>query len=265
MENSTFYNLCLPIITAFIGAIIGTFLGSWFIFKFQDNKIEKIRKIAVKALSIFEKYDKKSYQAVSEEFNTTLNLSEKQMVLVALHKIGLPIEFAGENIFNIHFIRFLDTKIHQEEIKNMITQIKSGYCDRFFFEDIQNYFVANNRIYALRSTGKRFIKDVLARSTSKDKITYYPEMWQKDFSDGEIRSILVLMKHLNEESNFDVNGNPKTTVIEKMIRDIDRGLYDNYLVWDYEMYENFLMQKGVANLVAQQISLNNINSNKEEK
>lgn len=83
----------------------------------------------------------------------------------------------------------------------------------------------------------------MAKSSSKDKVTYYPDSWHNDFSDGELRSILVLMKHLNEETNFDINGHPKTDVIENMLRDIDRGLYDNYLVWDYEMYENMLLQK----------------------
>lgn len=132
MEN-TISTWLIPILTALIGGVIGTFLGAWLVSWFQDKKLNGVRKIAIKALELFEKYDKKSFRDASNEFNTTLNISEKQMVLVALHKIGLPIDIAGEDVFNINSVRFLDRKIEKEMIEGMVLQIKKKYCDRFFF------------------------------------------------------------------------------------------------------------------------------------
>lgn len=250
MEGCVF-DWSVPIFTALIGSLIGTFLGAWLVSWFQDRELSDVRRIAIKALKLFEKYDKKPFSAATDEFNSTLNISEKQMVLVALHKLGLPIDIVGEGSFNIHSVKFLNEIVDKDFINGMILQVKKKYCDRFFFSDVESHFVANNRIYALRATGKRFVKDVLAKSVSKDKTTYFPPSWEKKFSDGELRSLLVLIKHLNEESNFDVKGNPKEDVISKMVRDIDRGLYDNYLVWDYEMYENMVMQINVTKSVQQ--------------
>ncbi|MCQ2211831.1 MAG: hypothetical protein MJZ34_16240 [Paludibacteraceae bacterium] len=250
MEGCVF-DWSVPIFTALIGSLIGTFGGAWLVSWFQDRELSDVRRIAIKALKLFEKYDKKPFSAATDDFNSTLNVSEKQMVLVALHKLGLPIDIVGEESFNIHSVKFLNEIVDKDSIKGMILHVRKKYCDRFFYSDVQSYFVANNRIYALRATGKRFVKDVLSKSASKDKVTYYPESWQKNFSDGELRSILVLKKHLNEESNFDVKGNPKEDVMNKMVRDIDRGLYDNYLVWDYEMYENMVLQTNVTKSVQQ--------------
>ena len=66
-----------PIISAGIGTLIGTFLGAWVLYKFQQQGIKKNRKIAIKALKIFCNYNKKSFKEAENQFNT-LSVSEKE-------------------------------------------------------------------------------------------------------------------------------------------------------------------------------------------
>ena len=249
--------ILLSILTAAIGGLIGTYYGAKFINIFQDRKFQKVRDIAIKALNIFKSYDNQSYTTAANEFNNRINLSEKQIILVALHKIGVPIDLSPDGLFNIKAVTFRNQLINKQEIEEMILQVKNNYCDNMFFQDVERYFMANSRIYALRATGKRFIEDVLAYSISKEKITHYPNYWWKNFSDGELRNLLVLMKHLNEEWNFDVNGKPKADVIKNMIRDVDRGLYDTYLLWDYEAYNNLVSQNSATAIMMKQFMSNN--------
>lgn len=83
-------NWIVTIISGTIGAIIGTYGGAFFLNYWQNRKIRKIRNIAIKALKIILEYKKKSFSNAENQFNT-LTISEKRAVIVALHKLGLPI------------------------------------------------------------------------------------------------------------------------------------------------------------------------------
>ena len=49
-ESCNLASWLIPILTAAIGALIGTFGGAWFLYRRQEDKIENVRLIAIKAL-----------------------------------------------------------------------------------------------------------------------------------------------------------------------------------------------------------------------
>ena len=85
-------NIILSLLIALIGGLIGTYCGSYFFFFLVENKMKKVRNIAIKALKILEKYTKQSYRDAENEFNNTLTITEKRTIAVALHKLGVPFE-----------------------------------------------------------------------------------------------------------------------------------------------------------------------------
>lgn len=84
----------VDIIIALASALIGTYFGAYFLAKREENKVKKVRAIAIRALDIIKEYAKHngSYDKACQELNTKLNIAEKRAVIVALHKIGLPIQ-----------------------------------------------------------------------------------------------------------------------------------------------------------------------------
>lgn len=106
----------ITIISGAIGAIIGTFGGVFLLDYWQNRKNREIRDTAIKALRIFLDYHKKSFIEAESQFNTLTN-SEKRSMIVALHKLGIPMGFATNEVFDICHIRFLDRIIDKEDIK----------------------------------------------------------------------------------------------------------------------------------------------------
>lgn len=123
------------IISTLIGAIIGTALGAFILAWRSESGLRKVRKTAVKALDMFKKYEKqeKPYADASAEFNSILNIAEKRSVLVALHKIGIPIAFPTVGQFDIKNVSFLNERIGQASVSDMCAQIKSGNWTSFSF------------------------------------------------------------------------------------------------------------------------------------
>ena len=64
-ETYNIWSWLLPLISGAIGALIGTYGGSYFLHWKQEKKIKNVRAMAVKALNVFRAYAKKSYIAVS--------------------------------------------------------------------------------------------------------------------------------------------------------------------------------------------------------
>lgn len=258
------YNLAswlIPILTAAIGALIGTFGGAWFLYRRQEDKIENVRIIAIKALKIFLEYakQKKSFVEASSEFNTKINVSEKRAIVVALHKLGVPFEPPTNDILNIKRLNFKDVVIDKDEIKTMISQINKGNCDNHFYTDIESYFTSNLRLNAVRNAGKKYVKEVLANSCidkSNSNVIINPDDWSKRLTPGELQTILVLRHQLANTDYFLTNGNADLEKIKILIREIEIGLWDNYLFYDYDAFMNIRAQSSLANAVQNIISNN---------
>jgi len=200
------------------------------------------------------------------EFNNALNVAEKRAILVCLHKLGVPIEMPVGNTFDIKNIQFLSNPIDKDEITDMKTQIDKGHCDHLFYRDVDRYFTENTRIKTIRDIGKRIATEYLSKAyLSKTKCNECdkesvgltpPSDWTDKFSWGELQRVLVFQSKVKYFGYFNDNdGKPNTAKIDQLIREIDAGLWDEYLQWDYSAYQNMLAQKQVA-----ETSLNMINA-----
>lgn len=260
-ESCNLASWLIPILTAAIGALIGTFGGAWFLYRRQEDKIENVRLIAIKALKIFLEYakQKQSFVEASSEFNTKINVSEKRAIVVALHKLGVPFEPPTNDILNIKRLNFKDVVIDKDEIKTMISQINKGNCDKHFYTDIESYFTSNLRLNAVRNAGKKYVKEVLANSCidkSNSNVIINPDDWSKRLTPGELQTILVLRHQLANTDYFLTNGNADLEKIKILIREIEIGLWDNYLFYDYDAFMNIRAQSSLANAVQNIISNN---------
>ena len=253
-ETYDIWSWLLPLISGAIGALIGTYGGSYFLHWKQEKKIKNVRSMAVKALDIFKEYaqHKKSYGDSANEFNTKLNVSEKRAVVVALHKIGVPFEISTKDDFDIKNLRLKDIIIDRDEIDAMIQQIEKGNCDNLFFIDIESYFISNLRLNAVRNVGKKYVEEVQSKSrVEKDApntIVSQPD-WHKVFSPGELQIIFVLRIQLANTAYFLPDGNADPVKMKTLIREIEIGLWDNYLFWEYESYQNIRAQHNLANII----------------
>ena len=185
-ETYNIWSWLLPLISGAIGALIGTYGGSYFLHWKQEKKIKNVRAMAVKALNVFRAYAKKSYIDTANEFNNKLNISEKRAVVVALHKIGVPFEISTKDDFDI--------------------------------KDAPNTIVSQ------------------------------PD-WHKVFSPGELQIIFVLRIQLANTAYFLPDGNADPVKMKTLIREIEIGLWDNYLFWEYESYQNIRAQHNLANII----------------
>ncbi len=216
---------------------------------------------SVKALDIFSEYarQKKTYADTTNEFNTKLSISEKRAVVVALHKLGVPFETPTKDAFDIKNIRFKDIAIDKDEITAMIVQITKGNCDNHFFTDIESYFTSNLRLNAVRNVGKKYVEEVHAKSwveKEKPNTIVNPVDWYKQFTPGELQTILVLRTQLANTDYFSQNGRADSNKIKDLIREIEIGLWDNYLFYDYESFTNIQAQHNLANVVQSIVMMN---------
>ena len=251
-ETYNIWSWLLPLISGAIGALIGTYGGSYFLHWKQEKKIKNVRAMAVKALNVFRAYAKKSYIDTANEFNNKLNISEKRAVVVALHKIGVPFEISTKDDFDIKNLRLKDIIIDRDEIDAMIQQIEKGNCDNLFFIDIESYFTSNLRLNAVRNVGKKYVEEVQSKSrVEKDApntIVSQPD-WHKVFSPGELQIIFVLRIQLANTAYFLPDGNADPVKMKTLIRENEIGLWDNYLFWEYESYQNIRAQHNLANII----------------
>jgi hypothetical protein len=248
MDTNT---VIISVLSALIGAFIGTYFGAHFINRKSENKIKKVRKMAIKALDIIKKYAKKesTYCNAKDDFNNTLNIAEKRAILVCLHKLGIPIEMPVGNAFEIKKIQFLSKLIDKDELEGMKMQIDNGHCDNLFFMDVEKYFTEDTKIKTIRSIGKKFVMEVLNKSKfNSDTQTFtYPENWVDKFSYGERQMIMVFWELIRSSYFFDKQtGNSNEKNINQLILEIENGLWDGYLQWDYDAYQNMLAQRKLA-------------------
>ncbi|WP_302121117.1 MULTISPECIES: hypothetical protein [Bacteroides] len=240
--------LLTALLTAAIGAFIGTLYGSKKLYEYQQSGKIATRKTALKAISILKKYAGQPYTMAQSDFNTSLSMSEKRAVLVALHKLGIPIIVPSTIAFKISDIQFSNAKIVKEELESIEAQLDNGNCDYLFYEDVENHFSSNLRLNTLRALAKRYVNDVMTNSRYENDNFSDPENWQTlYFTPGEVQAILVFCNRVHDKMYYEDNGNLKLRAIDKLIQEIEIGLWDNYLFWDYAAHQNMISQNALAN------------------
>jgi len=166
-----------------------------------------------------------------------------------LHKLGIPVIVPANESFDIHRIHFAERTIDEKEIDGIMLQVNQRHCDNLFFIDAENYFGMNRQYTAVREVGKRYVKNVLAKShcNNETKQVRYPDDWVKTFGLGEYMSLRILHEQACSDVIYDQNGNVIPERIEQIIHEIDMGLWDNCLFGNYEMYKNAKKQIEMSN------------------
>ena len=270
MEPTTFNigaYILIPILAAVLGGWVGAFFGNKYQKAKEDEKMADVRAIAIKALDIIKKYSKQSYCIAENEFNTSLTITDKRSVIVLLHKLGIPIFVPTNDTFDIHKIHFADRTIDKDEIEGIEFQISQKHCDHLFYIDADNYFNSNRQLTAIRDVGKKYIRNVLAKSICDTKTgqVSYPNDWVKAFGPGEYLAIRTIHEQACLGMMYDQKGCADPDRIEQMLHEVDMGIWDNYLFGNYEMYKNAMAQINMSNLfqaMAQQQSANQVENNK---
>ena len=243
--------ILVPILTAGLGGWIGAYFGN----KYRENKEtrekEVVRNIAIKALNIIKSYSGKSYREAEGEFNKSMSVAEKRAVMVALHKLGVPVGIPSNEIFNIREVHFVDVVVRENEINDIVLQISNGYCDKLFYMDPDTYFGSNFTLFAMRNAGKKYVSEILARSkvNMDTMVLTEPDDLGTLFSLGEFKAIQVLREQVRDRVYFDQNGQPVKERIDALLKDIDLGLWDSYLMWNYENYQSVKAQIQMGQMI----------------
>lgn len=240
----------VTLLTTAIGAFIGTLYGSKKLYEYQQSGKIATRKTALKAVDILKKYSGQPYSNVQSDFNTSLSISEKRAVLITLHKLGVPILVPSTISFQISDIQFSDAIISKEEMESISSQIEKGNCDYLFYEDVENHFSSNLRLNTLRELAKRYVNHVMKNSRCKNGKISNPNNWATlYFTPGEVQAILVFHYRVSDNIYYEDNGNLKSGITDKLITEIEIGLWDNYLFWDYAAHQNMQNQNILTNII----------------
>lgn len=242
MDTNIVISIVVTLLSGVVGAFIGTYFGAFFTVRRQEKRLQEVRQMALKAIEIFKSYAHggKTYDETSDQFNNSMSVSEKRTVVVALHKVGIPIQVLSNESFCISKVSFARQVIDKEDLDAIASQIGSGHCDTLFHIDPEKYFDDNIRQKSLRSVAKRWVQEVLVNSNiSEDRKTVtYPKDWFRTFSLGERYVLCVIKERISTEEYFNSNAQIDDKKIADLLRDIDCGLWDNCLYWDYINYRN---------------------------
>ncbi len=244
----------IPILTAVLGGWVGAYFGNKYRASKDSREKEKVRNIAVKALNILKSYSGKSYREAEGEFNKSISVSEKRTVIVALHKLGIPVGIPSNETFNIREIHFEDTVINENDINGIILQIAKSYCDNLFYIDPDTYFASNFTLFAMRNAGKKYVREILAKSkvNVETNVLTEPADLGMVFTLGEFKAIQVLREQVRDQMYFDKKGEPIKERIDSLLKDIDLGLWDSYLMWNFENYQNVKAQIQMGQMIFNQ-------------
>lgn len=257
------------IVIALLSALIGTYFGTFFLSKRQELKVKKVRKIAIRALKIVANYSKHNgtYDKACQEFNAKLNIAEKRAVIVALHKLGLPIRIPANAPFDIKEINLNNEVIDSDLLIDIKVQIEHGHCDYLFYEDPDKYFSENMRIYTLRELAKRFVEDTLGHSTykPKDEKIWFPDNWLTSYSWGEKKALWVFKTQVTSSVYFHNDGTPDQEKISQLKKEVDIGLWDNYLLWVAEAYDNLSSGTNLSNIFLQMANAQSAHQSNDDK
>lgn len=234
------------IVLSLCAALIGTAVGSGVVIYAQGIRNKKLRKIAISALDLLEGYagtTTNKYTDAQNEFNKKFNMAQKRAILVALHKIGLPIEIPISGLSSIEHVTFLKKDISIQEIKDMRAQVKNGNCDHLFFSDVDLYFSEGLRRRAMRDIAKMFVENIMKKCSVDltEQVVNYPKEIDS-LTVGEDNIIAVFRMVTQERKFYDHEGKANTQAMDLLIKEIDRGLWDGYLGWDQTAYIHMKMQ-----------------------
>ena len=240
---------------ALLGALVGTYFGTFFLSKREELKVKKVRRIAIRALKIIANYSKHNgtYDKACQELNADLKIAEKRAVIVALHKLGLPIRIPAHAPFDIKEIHLSNEVIDRDLLDDIKVQIEHGHCDHLFYEDPDKYFSENLRIYTVRELAKRFVENTLGHSTYKqeEEQIWFPDNWLTSYSWGEKKALWVFKSQVTSSVYFHNDGTPKQDKLSQLKTEVDTGLWDNYLLWVGESYENLSTGTNLSNIFLQ--------------
>lgn len=217
----------------------------------DKRNYKKLRDIAIESITIFEKYANKSYDYSRNEFNSRLDRTKKRMILVLLSKLGIPIVSGIKNSFDIDNVEFDKNQIISLiELHNIKEQINSGNCDNLFFIDSEEYFNKDTTRNYRRSLAIRYVEKIFSTSTLDiDKKTVKFKVKNNEvFSVGEIYAIDVFIAKLLNPDYFDIEDKtkPSEQIINKLINEINIGIWDSYLSCTSEAYCNIILQADAA-------------------
>lgn len=129
----------------------------------------------------------------------------------------------------------------------IIAQLNNENCDYLFYEDVKNHFSSNLRLSTLRELAKRYVNKVMKNSRFENGNISDPKNWETMyFTPGEVQAILVFYKRVHDNIYYEDNGNLRSGIIDKLLNEIEIGLWDNYLFWDYAAHQNMLSQNMLA-------------------
>ena len=168
--------------------------------------------------------------------------------VVALCKLGIPVVKPVDNVFDIAHIRFEHEKISKDSLFLMTEQINKGNCDTMFFSDVDEYFSSNSRLYATRAVAKKYVDVDLSKSrlNKHTQQIIHPDLATNLFTPGELNILYVFRYHTNLDTYFDGAGNANQTRMQQLKKEIDLGLWDTYLFWDWEAYQSVRNQNNIA-------------------
>ena len=250
----------ISILLALLSAFLGGYFGAWFQHSFQNRKVNKVRKIAIKALDVFCRYVKQgqTFDKAASEFNNSLNVVEKRAVLVALCKLGIPVVKPINDLFQIEEVKFEHKLIDKDTLDLMKGQVNKGNCDDLFFSDVDAYFSSNTRLLAVRAVAKKYVdldfskcewdKENNTLKHSKDPLQM--------FTLGELNILSVFRIRSCWHEYFDGNGKPILARMKELKKEIDLGLWDTYLFWDWESYQNVQSQNFMAQTFVNMMNTN---------
>ena len=244
--NTILLDFVMLILAALFGGFFGALYPNWF----QQRKVGKVRNLAIRALRIFEKYakDGQTYDLAANDFNNELDIVEKRAVLVALCKLGIPVEKTVDSVFDIKNVRFERKVISKNTIGLMMGQLNKGNCDSMFFSDIDEYFSSNNRLLAVRAVAKKYVDEDLSKCRcDKERMQVtHPDIANNKFTPGELNVLNVFRFRTCLDTYFDEAGNANPQKMEQLKKEIDLGIWDTYLFWDWESYQIMQNQNNMA-------------------
>lgn len=250
-----FIPILVSLISGVIGAFVGTYYGSYFALKKEEKRKEEVRAIAIKAIDVIKKYahDGKTYDIVDAEFNNTLSVAEKRIVVVALHKLGIPVIVPSSSKFQIEKVSFAKKVIDKDELNAISNQIHQGHCDHLFFTDPGQYFDDNVRLRTVRALAIRWVREVYMKSiiNRETKQVEYPINWFDSYTYGEQLALCVFRARSSTETYFTIKNDADIPKMEGLIRDIELGLWDNCFYWEIENYENMTANTSINNKMTQ--------------
>ena len=117
-----------------------------------------------------------------------------------------------------------------------------------FFSDVDEYFSSNSRLYATRAVAKKYVDVDLSKSRLDKDVQQiiHPDLATNLFTPGEFNILYVFRYHTNLDTYFDGAGNANQTRMRQLKKEIDLGLWDTYLFWDWEAYLSIKNQNNMA-------------------